>query len=229
MRHRIISTTPRSMTKSIQFLAVALSLLAAGATSGGHQHACPEVPSMTAVKACSVVCGTRHMHRLCLRTLLGRRSRRAASPVTRYAAVAARSALDAYDATKAAARQALLYDRRGGHAVLPSDERVAYAGCLHGYEAARRSMSHIADDLARAGNSSTCDGAADLKQDYMGGLRGMDACRRRLLAYPASPLSDRNLADRNKTLLAGLLCSLVPTPPEKRRGVDAYRSMGMHP
>jgi hypothetical protein len=42
-----------------------------------------------------------------------------------------------------------------------------------------------------------------------------------LVGYPASPLIGRNLADRNKTLLAALLCSLVPTPTEKRRGVDA--------
>jgi hypothetical protein len=41
----------------------------------------------------------------------------------------------------------------------------------------------------------------------------MDGCRRGLLNYPASPLYARNLADRNVTLLAALLCSLVPAPP----------------
>ncbi|CAM0910943.1 unnamed protein product [Alopecurus aequalis] len=205
------------MIKSIYFLTVVLSLLAAGATSGGHQRGCPDVPTTTAEKACSAVCSTRHMHRLCLRTLLRRRSRHAASLVTRYATVAASSALDAYDGTEAAARKAM----RGGHVPLPSDEWIAYAGCVEGYEAARRSMSLVADDLARAASSSSCDGAENLRQDYMGGLRGMDACRRSLRGYPASPLSGRNLADRNKTLLAALLCSLVARPPEKRHGVDA--------
>jgi hypothetical protein len=209
------------MIKSMQLLAVALALLAAGVTCGDRQHACPDVPSMTAVRACSVVCGSRHMHRLCLRTIQRRRSRHAASPVTRYAAVAARSAIDAYQATEAATRQTMLYDYRGGRAVLPGDERAAYAGCLQGYGAARQSMGLIADDLARAASSSSCDGAANLKQDYMGGLHGVDACRKRLVGYPASPLIGRNLADRNKTLLAALLCSLVPTTLERRPGVDA--------
>uniref|UniRef100_A0ACD5ZY02 Uncharacterized protein n=1 Tax=Avena sativa TaxID=4498 RepID=A0ACD5ZY02_AVESA len=208
------------MIKSIQLFAVVLLLLAAGATSGGHHHGCPDVPSMTAKKACSTVCGTRHTHQLCLRTLLPRRSRHAASPVTHYAAVAARSALDAYDATEAAARQATLYVR--GPAALPRDERVAYAGCLAGYKTARQSMSRLAGDLARMASSSSCHGAANLRRDYKGGLRGMDACRRSLFGYgyTASPLSGRNLADRNATFLAALLCSLVPTPPEKRRGVE---------
>ena len=59
--------------------------------------------------------------------------------------------------------------------------------------------------------SGGCDGAAgDLRAGYTAGLRGMDACRRGLLSYPASPLYSRNLADRNVTLLAALLCSLVP-------------------
>jgi hypothetical protein len=40
----------------------------------------------------------------------------------------------------------------------------------------------------------------------------MDGCTRDMLDYPASPLYARNLADRNMTLLAALLCSLVPAP-----------------
>ncbi|KAG0522454.1 hypothetical protein BDA96_07G038600 [Sorghum bicolor] len=75
-------------------------------------------------------------------------------------------------------------------------------------------MARVADDLrlVAAGGGGGCDDdrAAELKAGYTAGLRGMDGCTRGMLDYPASPLYARNLADRNMTLLAALLCSLVP-------------------
>jgi hypothetical protein len=76
-------------------------------------------------------------------------------------------------------------------------------------------MARVADDLRLALASGGCDDddrAAELKAGYTGGLRGMDGCTRGMLDFPASPLYARNLADRNVTLLAALLCSLVPAP-----------------
>ncbi|EEE51372.1 hypothetical protein OsJ_32403 [Oryza sativa Japonica Group] len=68
-------------------------------------------------------------------------------------------------------------------------------------------MGRVAGDLA------SCEtAAARLRDDCDGSLAGMDACRRKLFGYPASPLYGRNLADRNKTMLVGLLSNLVPMP-----------------
>ncbi|KQJ95043.1 hypothetical protein BRADI_3g14880v3 [Brachypodium distachyon] len=215
------------MSKSIPFLAIALPLLAAAGVNGVvvHGHGgCPHgaVPSMTAQRACSAVCGTRHMRRLCLSTLLPHGHGQSAAPVTRYAAAAARAAMDAY----AAAKHAMF---RHGRAALPAAERKAYAGCVRGYESSRLSMGRLAGDLAaleimEMGNSS-CEDArkkeGEVRQDYRGGLRGMDACWRSVMklgiemgnaySYPAaaSEVWERNLGDRNRTLLAALLCSLL--------------------
>ncbi|XP_062192512.1 uncharacterized protein LOC133896013 [Phragmites australis] len=156
---------------------------------------------MTAERACSVVCGTRHMRELCLRTLPPRGGVGAAVPVTRHAMVAVRTALDSYTAT--AATTASLID--GG--AIPASDKAAYGDCMVGYGRARGAMARVADDLAGG-----CDRAADLKPGYTVGLRGMDRCRRSMFNYPASPLYAMNLADRNRTLLAALLCSLVPAP-----------------
>ena len=142
------------------------------------------------------------MRGLCLRTLRAGAGAGAAAPVTQHAAAAVRAALDAYAATVAAATSLL-----DGGAVPADDEKAAFGACMVGYGRARGAMARVADDLAGGG----CDGAAgDLRAGYTAGLRGMDACRRGLLSYPASPLYSRNLADRNVTLLAALLCSLVP-------------------
>ncbi|KAL6658868.1 hypothetical protein ACP70R_002908 [Stipagrostis hirtigluma subsp. patula] len=172
------------------------------AARGGAAR-CPRVPSMTAERACRAVCGTRDMRARCRRTLSARRGGAAAVAVTLHAAAAARSALDSYAATAAAA--ASLVD--GG--AVTNGEKAAYGNCMVGYGVARGAMARVAGDLAADG----CDRAADLKSAYMAGLRGMDRCRRSLFDYPQSPLYALNLADRNKTLLAALLCSLVPAPP----------------
>jgi hypothetical protein len=162
---------------------------------------------MTAQQACSDVSGTQHMLELCLRTL--RRGVPVPVPVTRHAAVAVRGALDAYAATVAAATSLL-----DGGAVPADDERAAFGNCMVGYGSARVAMARVADDLrlVAAGGGGGCDDdrAAELKAGYTAGLRGMDGCTRGMLDYPASPLYARNLADRNMTLLAALLCSLVP-------------------
>ncbi|OEL15670.1 hypothetical protein BAE44_0023311 [Dichanthelium oligosanthes] len=193
-------------TRSLLFVSVLIPLLATlGADGvGGGSSRCPLVPSMTAQSACSAVSGTRHMRELCLRTL---RSGAGAAvlPVTRHAATAVRGALDSYAATVAAATSLL-----DGGAVPADAEKAAFGDCMVGYGRARGAMSRVADDLAAGGCG---DGAAGLKAGYTAGLRGMDGCRRGLLNYPASPLYARNLADRNMTLLAALLCSLVPAPP----------------
>ncbi|KAL5222274.1 hypothetical protein ABZP36_026987 [Zizania latifolia] len=202
------------MAKVIGSRAVILVLVAGLCLVAGAGVRCPGVPSMTAEKACKAVCGTAHMRRLCLGTLLpraggagddghGGRDRR--GPVTYYAGVAARSALDAYAATAAAKRE-MEYS-----GALPEDERTAHERCMAGYNLASRFMSRLADVL-----TTNCDDidSAQLTQDYKGSLRGMDACRRKLFAFPASPLYGRNLADRNKTLLAALLCTLVSNPSE---------------
>ncbi|KAG8046471.1 hypothetical protein GUJ93_ZPchr0008g12051 [Zizania palustris] len=201
-----------TMAKVIGSLAAILVLVAGLCLVAGAGDRCPGVPSMTAEKACKAVCGTAHMRSLCLRTLLpraggddghGRRDRR--GPVTYYVGVAAHSALDAYAAT-AAAKRKMEYS-----GALPEDERTAHERCMAGYNLASRFMSRLANVL-----TTSCDDidAAQLTQDYKGSLRGMDACRRKLFAFPASPLYYRNLADRNKTLLAALLCTLVSNPSE---------------
>ncbi|KAL6838198.1 hypothetical protein ACP4OV_031980 [Aristida adscensionis] len=178
---------------SLLLVFLLLSLLPAAAP-------CPRVPTMTAARACREVCGTRDMHRRCRRTLSARRGG-AAAAVTVHAAVAARSALDSYAATAAAA--ASLFDGAS------AGEKAAYGGCMVGYGRARGGMARVAGDLAAGG--------CELKAGYMEGLRGMDRCRRSLFEYPESPLYAMNLADRNKTLLAALLCSPVPTPPPDGR------------
>ncbi|XP_040382648.1 uncharacterized protein LOC121055136, partial [Oryza brachyantha] len=177
-----------------------------GAGDGDGIARCAPVPSMTAEQACRAVCGTARMFRLCLRALLPRdadhRGDRRPDAVTLFVGSAARGALDAYAAT-AAAKRAMQYS-----GALPADERTAHEWCMAGYDLAVRFMGRVADDLA------SCEAAARLKDDVAGSLSGMDACRRRLFVYPASPLYGRNLADRNKTMLVGLLSNLVPKPPE---------------
>lgn len=98
-------------------------------------------------------------------------------------------------------------------AVPAGGEKAAYGNCMVGYGRARGAMARVADDLALAGPACDAGAAAELKAGYTAALRGMDGCWRGLLDYPESPLYDKNLADRNKTLLAALLCSLVPAPP----------------
>ncbi|RLN04196.1 hypothetical protein C2845_PM13G02740 [Panicum miliaceum] len=181
------------------FVFVLISLLATLGADGVGSRRCPRVPSMTAERACTAVSGTRRLRGLCLRTL---RAGAPAVPVTRHAAAAVRAALGSYAATVAAATSLL-----DGGAVPADDERAAFGACMVGYGRARGAMARVAADLAGG-----CDGAAGLRAGYTAGLRGMDGCRRGLLGYPASPLYARNLADRNVTLLAALLCSLVPAP-----------------
>ncbi|KAF0901008.1 hypothetical protein E2562_037423 [Oryza meyeriana var. granulata] len=205
------------MTKPIGSLAAAVvAALLAGqclvAAAGDGIVRCAPVPSMTAEQACEAVCGTAPMLRLCLRTLLPRGAsghdddvggaHRRRDVVTHYVGVAARRALDGYAATAAAKRE-MQYS-----GALPADERTAHERCMAGYDLAVRFMGRVADDLA------SCETAARLKDDYAGSLSGMDACRRKLFGYPASPLYGRNLADRNKTMLVGLLSTLVTSPPE---------------
>lgn len=179
---------------SIFFL---LSFLATLAADAGSR--CPRVPSMTAEHACTDVTGTHHMLSLCLRTLHAAGTNTA--PVTHLAAAAARGALESYAATVAAATSLL-----DAGEVAADDEKEAVGDCMVGYGNARGAMARLAGDLAAGG----CGPAKELKTGYMAGLRGMDGCRRGLMNYPASPLYDRNLADRNVTLLVALLCSLVP-------------------
>jgi len=192
----------RTIHHPLLLVFVLISLLATLGAAGGHR--CPPVPSMTAEGACTAVSGTRRMRGLCLRTLRAGAGAGAgaAALVTQHAAAAVRAALDAYAATVAAATSLL-----DGGAVPADDEKAAFGDCMVGYGRARGAMARVADELAGGG----CDGpAGDLRAGYTAGLRGMDACRRGLLSYPASPLYSRNLADRNVTLLAALLCSLVP-------------------
>ena len=195
------NTAARTIHHPLLFVVVLISLLATLAADGvgvDGGRRCPTVPSMTAERACTAVSGTRRMRGLCLRTL--RAGAGAAAPVTRHAAAAVRAALGSYAATVAAATSLL-----DGGAVPADDEKAAFGDCMVGYGRARGAMARVADDLAGG-----CDRAGDLRAGYTAGLRGMDACRRGLLSYPASPLYSRNLADRNVTLLAALLCSLVP-------------------
>uniref|UniRef100_A0A0E0EHR5 Pectinesterase inhibitor domain-containing protein n=1 Tax=Oryza meridionalis TaxID=40149 RepID=A0A0E0EHR5_9ORYZ len=202
------------MAKPIGSLAIAavvtlLAGLCLVAGTGGDAR-CAPVPSMTVEQACDAVCGTPHMLKLCLRTLQprarrggggGGEHRRRRDAITRYVGVAARGALDAYAAT-AAAKRGMQYS-----AALPTDERTAHERCMAGYDLAVRFMGRVAGDLA------SCEtAAARLRDDCDGSLAGMDACRRKLFGYPASPLYSRNLADRNKTMLVGLLSNLVPAP-----------------
>uniref|UniRef100_A0A0E0AQQ5 Pectinesterase inhibitor domain-containing protein n=1 Tax=Oryza glumipatula TaxID=40148 RepID=A0A0E0AQQ5_9ORYZ len=201
------------MAKPIGSLAIAavvplLAALCLVSCTGGDARWCAPVPSMTVEQACDAVCGTAHMLKLCLRTLQprarrggGEHRRRRDDAVTRYVGAAARGALDAYAAT-AAAKRGMQYS-----AALPADERTAHERCMAGYDLAVRFMGRVAGDLA------SCEtAAARLRDDCDGSLAGMDACRRKLFGYPASPLYGRNLADRNKTMLVGLLSNLVPTP-----------------
>ncbi|CAO2169649.1 unnamed protein product [Urochloa humidicola] len=188
-----------------------LTFLGADGGGGGGNRRCVRVPSMTAERACTTVSGTPRMLDLCLRTLLPSGS--AAAPVTRHAAAAVRAALGSYAATVSAATSML-----DGGAVSAGDEKAAVGDCMVGYGRARVAMARVADDLAADGGDGGCggDGVAagvgGIRAGYMAGLRGMDGCRRSLFDYPESPLVDRNLADRNVTLLAALLCSLVPAP-----------------
>ncbi|TVU43387.1 hypothetical protein EJB05_09854, partial [Eragrostis curvula] len=200
--------------RSLLFVILSLllcSLLPTRAGGGGGGGPCPRVPSMTAARACRAVCGTRHMRALCRHTLPpppAVRGAGAAVPVTGLAAAAVRGALDAYAATTAAAES--LVD---GGAVKDDGEKAAYGNCMVGYGRARIAMARVADDLAGGG----CDRTGELEADYTEGLRGMDMCNRGMLNYPASPLYAMNLADRNKTLLAALLCSLVAPPSTGQR------------
>ncbi|CAL5009995.1 unnamed protein product [Urochloa decumbens] len=172
---------------------------------------------MTAERACTAVTGTPHMRDLCLRTLLpsgagtssGTAAAAAPVPVTRYAAAAVQAALGSYAATVTAATSLL-----DGGLVPADDEKAAVGDCMVGYGRARIAMARVAGDLALAAADGCGDEAAAaaglIRAGYTAGLRGMDGCRRSLIDYPASPLIDRNLADRNMTLLAALLCNLVP-------------------
>nr|CAB3482112.1 unnamed protein product [Digitaria exilis] len=198
-------------THSILSVFFLLSLLATLAADAGSR--CPRVPSMTAENACTAVTGTRRMLTLCLRTLHAGDGAAAAVPVTRHAAAAVRGALESYAATVAAATSLLDAGEVAG-----DDEKAAVGDCMVGYGTARGAMARVADDLQVVAAGGGCDGdgrdgVAELKVGYMAGLRGMDGCRRGLLNYPASPLYERNLADRNVTLLAALLCNLVVTAP----------------
>ncbi|TVU02434.1 hypothetical protein EJB05_52076, partial [Eragrostis curvula] len=205
------------MARARTILFVILSLLLCSllpTRAGGGGGPCPRVSSMTAARACRAVCGTRHMRALCRHTLppppavRGAGAGAAVVPVTGLAAAAVRGALDAYAATTAAAES--LVD---GGAVKDDGEKAAYGNCMVGYGRARIAMARVADDLAGGG----CDRTGELEADYTEGLRGMDMCSRGMLNYPASPLYAMNLADRNKTLLAALLCSLVAPPSTGQR------------
>nr|TKW09032.1 hypothetical protein SEVIR_6G064500v2 [Setaria viridis] len=200
------ATTIRSLLSLFVILSLLAVLGADDGVGGGGSRRCPLIPSMTAERACGAVAGTRRMLELCLSTLRAGASAGAgaAVPVTLHAAAAVRGALDAYAATVAAATTLL-----DGGAVPADGERAAFGDCMVGYGRARGAMARVAGDLAAGG----CDRAAGIKAGYTAGLRGMDGCSRGLLNYPASPLYARNLADRNVTLLAALLCSLVPAPP----------------
>ncbi|CAO2164448.1 unnamed protein product [Urochloa humidicola] len=198
-----------------------LSLLAFvggdGTIGGGNQSWCPRVPSMTAEHACTAVAGTPHLLDLCLRTLLPSASSSvsvgAAAPVTHHTAAAVRAALGSYAATVSAATSLL------DSGVVPGgDEKAAVDDCMVGYGRARVAMTRVADDLQAVAADGGCGGAVavagavGIRAGYMVGLHGMDGCRRSFVDYPASPLVDRNLADRNVTLLAALLCCLVLVP-----------------
>ncbi|CAL5004143.1 unnamed protein product [Urochloa decumbens] len=192
------------------FLLSLLATLGADGVIGSRQ--CQRIPSMTAESACTAVTGTPHMRELCIRTLLpsgaGTSSGTAAAPVpvTRHAAAAVQAALGSYAATVAAATSLL-----DGGAVAADDEKAAVGDCMVGYGRARIAMARVAGDLEPA-DGGCGDTEAGLRAGYTAGLRGMDGCRRSLIDFPASPLVDRNLADRNMTLLVALLCSLVPAP-----------------
>ncbi|CAO2184250.1 unnamed protein product [Urochloa humidicola] len=206
------AATRTTMTSLLfAFLMAFLTFLGADGVGGGGNRGCVRVSSMTAERACTTVSGTPRMLDLCLRTLLPPGSGSAAAPVTRHAAAAVRAALGSYAATVSAATSML-----DGGAVSAGDEKAAVGDCMVGYGRARVAMARVADDLAADGGGCGGDGVAvgagGIMAGYMAGLRGMDGCRRSLFDYPESPLVDRNLADRNVTLLAALLCSLVPAP-----------------
>ncbi|CAO2202512.1 unnamed protein product [Urochloa humidicola] len=209
------AATRTTMTSLLfAFLMFFLTFLGADGVGVGGNRQCVPVPSMTAERACTTVSGTPHMLDLCLRTLLPSGSGSAAAPVTRHAAAAVRAALGSYAATVSAATSML-----DGGAVSAGDEKAAVGDCMVGYGRARVAMARVADDLAAdggggggCGGDGVAAGAGGIRAGYMAGLRGMDGCRRSLFDYPESPLVDRNLADRNVTLLAALLCSLVPAP-----------------
>lgn len=173
------------------------------ATAGGD--GCPPVPSMTAESACTAVCGTPHMRALCLGTLAAAPAAAAEVPVAGLAMAAVRGALDAYAVTTAAATSLI-----DGGAAQGDSEKAAYGDCMVGYGRARIAMARVADDLAGGGCGR---GIGGLSADYTAGLRGMDVCSRGMMGYPESPLYGMNMADRNRTLLAALLCSLVALPP----------------
>ncbi|GJN39698.1 hypothetical protein PR202_gb28833 [Eleusine coracana subsp. coracana] len=222
-------------TTSSLLLLFLLSLLLLPPARYGAGDGCPQqVASMTAESACNAVCGTPHMRELCLGTLAAPSSSTtttASSPVTDLAMAAVRGALDAYAATTAAATSLI-----DGGAVQGDGEKAAYGGCMVGYGRARIAMARVADDLlAAAGQGGGgCDGdkgssgpglGLSLSADYTVGLRGMDMCGRGIMGYPASPLYAMNLADRNKTLLAALLCSLVAPPPQPGGGGGHSQSL----
>ncbi|KAF8669934.1 hypothetical protein HU200_051116 [Digitaria exilis] len=195
-------------THSILSVFFLLSLLATLAADAGSR--CPRVPSMTAEHACTAVTGTRRMLSLCLRTLHAGDGAPVEVLVTRHAVAAVRGALESYAATVAAATSLLDAGEVAG-----DDEKAAVGDCMVGYGTARGAMARVAGELqvVDAGCGDDDRKAGEIKVGYMAGLRGMDGCRRSLMNYPASPLYERNLADRNETLLAALLCNLVVTAP----------------
>nr|BAD13195.1 hypothetical protein [Oryza sativa Japonica Group]BAD17021.1 hypothetical protein [Oryza sativa Japonica Group] len=202
------------MVKPIGSLAIAavvplLAALCLVSCTGGDARWCAPVPSMTVEQACDAVCGTAHMLKLCLRTLQprarrggGEHRRRRDDAVTRYVGAAARGALDAYAAT-AAAKRGMQYS-----AALPAEERTAHERCMAGYDLAVRFMGRVAGDLA------SCEtAAARLRDDCDGSLAGMDACRRKLFGYPASPLI-HHISCLIRTDLEGV--------PDKERQLEFY-------
>ncbi|GJN12473.1 hypothetical protein PR202_ga30752 [Eleusine coracana subsp. coracana] len=217
-------------TRSLLLLVFLLSLLLLLPARAGAGDWCPRVASMTAESACNAVCGTPHMRELCLGTLAAPSSTTttasSSSPVTGLAMAAVRGALDAYAATTAAATTLI-----DGGAVQDATEKAAYGGCMVGYGRARLAMARVADNLAAGGPGCGEDGKGNngpglsLSADYTVGLRGMDMCGRGMMDYPASPLYAMNLADRNKTLLAALLCSLVAPPPQPGGGGGHSQSL----
>ncbi|CAO2199964.1 unnamed protein product [Urochloa humidicola] len=205
-------------TMTSLLFAFLLSSLAFLGADGVSNRQCVRVPSLTAERSCTAVTGTPHMRELCLRTLLPSASSSSsgsvAAPVTRHAAAAVRAALGSYAATVSAATSLL----DSGAVPAAGDEKAAVGDCMVGYGRARVAMARVAGDLEAAAADGGCEGdgvvagAGGIRAGYMAGLRGMDGCRRSLVDYPASPLVERNLTDRNVTLLAALLCSLVIAP-----------------
>ncbi|CAO2164579.1 unnamed protein product [Urochloa humidicola] len=113
-------------------------------------------------------------------------------------------------AYNAAARAVLVYPGAKSwaalllkNASLSGEEKAAYELCARGYDGADAAMKRV---WKRVGGVRSRNGLGD---EYRAALRGVGACRDRVVRLPASPMVDMVKRDNDVTLVAYVLGKLI--------------------